>query len=136
MFSVLVIRLRSLRLLKFFFSGRRRHTISKRDWSSDVCSSDLGTTGCSGTQSDSRPRSSQARARSVTGSALPVTNMRTPMSTRGYLLRVGRPGGLGLLEVFYRLVLEPVRERLVAGLELLAGVAEILPLGLRLLVLG
>src|SRR5699024_11525395 len=25
----------------FFFSGRRRHTISKRDWSSDVCSSDL-----------------------------------------------------------------------------------------------
>src|SRR5207249_6328368 len=26
----------------FFFSGRRRHTISKRDWSSDVCSSDLG----------------------------------------------------------------------------------------------
>src|SRR5699024_12011443 len=26
----------------FFFSGRRRHTRSKRDWSSDVCSSDLG----------------------------------------------------------------------------------------------
>src|SRR5699024_12073468 len=25
----------------FFFSSRRRHTISKRDWSSDVCSSDL-----------------------------------------------------------------------------------------------
>src|SRR5207249_1075028 len=24
----------------FFFSGRRRHTRSKRDWSSDVCSSD------------------------------------------------------------------------------------------------
>src|SRR5438874_324593 len=27
---------------KFFFSSRRRHTISLRDWSSDVCSSDLG----------------------------------------------------------------------------------------------
>src|SRR5699024_12094787 len=26
----------------FFFSSRRRHTRSKRDWSSDVCSSDLG----------------------------------------------------------------------------------------------
>src|SRR5207249_5346525 len=26
---------------KFFFSSRRRHTRSKRDWSSDVCSSDL-----------------------------------------------------------------------------------------------
>src|SRR5207249_5757005 len=27
--------------LYFFFSSRRRHTRSKRDWSSDVCSSDL-----------------------------------------------------------------------------------------------
>src|SRR5699024_12032744 len=26
----------------FFCSSRRRHTRSKRDWSSDVCSSDLG----------------------------------------------------------------------------------------------
>src|SRR5699024_12116007 len=29
-------------VLLFFFSSRRRHTRSKRDWSSDVCSSDLG----------------------------------------------------------------------------------------------
>src|SRR6266496_4233970 len=29
----------------FFFSSRRRHTRSLRDWSSDVCSSDLGGTG-------------------------------------------------------------------------------------------
>src|SRR6266513_2363514 len=28
-------------LVVFFFSSRRRHTRSKRDWSSDVCSSDL-----------------------------------------------------------------------------------------------
>src|SRR5699024_4685284 len=28
----------------FFFSSRRRHTRSKRDWSSDVCSSDLPET--------------------------------------------------------------------------------------------
>src|SRR6266496_4806931 len=28
----------------FFFSSRRRHTRSLRDWSSDVCSSDLGMT--------------------------------------------------------------------------------------------
>src|SRR5699024_11516023 len=27
--------------IMFFFSSRRRHTRSKRDWSSDVCSSDL-----------------------------------------------------------------------------------------------
>src|SRR3989440_4018893 len=33
-----------LRLVAFllFFTSRRRHTISDRDWSSDVCSSDLG----------------------------------------------------------------------------------------------
>src|SRR5207245_7014675 len=28
----------------FFFSSRRRHTRCYRDWSSDVCSSDLGST--------------------------------------------------------------------------------------------
>src|SRR5437868_14468179 len=28
-------------IFSFFFSSRRRHTRSKRDWSSDVCSSDL-----------------------------------------------------------------------------------------------
>src|SRR5256884_6986721 len=28
--------------LLFFFSSRRRHTRCSRDWSSDVCSSDLG----------------------------------------------------------------------------------------------
>src|SRR5699024_11682050 len=33
--------LTSLVLSIFFFSSRRRHTRSKRDWSSDVCSSDL-----------------------------------------------------------------------------------------------
>src|SRR5690606_39569192 len=33
----------------FFFSSRRRHTRFSRDWSSDVCSSDLpcSTTACS-----------------------------------------------------------------------------------------
>src|SRR5690606_39606720 len=29
----------------FFFSSRRRHTRFSRDWSSDVCSSDLGGRG-------------------------------------------------------------------------------------------
>src|SRR5207245_7984780 len=32
---------RQLRLARFVFSGRRRHTRCYRDWSSDVCSSDL-----------------------------------------------------------------------------------------------
>src|SRR2546429_1496442 len=29
-------------MVTFFFSSRRRHTRCSRDWSSDVCSSDLG----------------------------------------------------------------------------------------------
>src|SRR3989440_6270574 len=33
----------SLSVVFFFFSSRRRHTRSDRDWSSDVCSSDLAT---------------------------------------------------------------------------------------------
>src|SRR5439155_26563841 len=32
-------------LLRFFFSSRRRHTRWPRDWSSDVCSSDLLESG-------------------------------------------------------------------------------------------
>src|SRR5258707_6797492 len=41
-----------LRILFFFFSSRRRHTRYWRDWSSDVCSSDLDGTdlGALGTQ--------------------------------------------------------------------------------------
>src|SRR3989442_9556488 len=34
----------------FFFSSRRRHTRCGRDWSSDVCSSDLGHAGVGGTE--------------------------------------------------------------------------------------
>src|SRR2546429_5168728 len=32
-------------MCEFFFSSRRRHTRCSRDWSSDVCSSDLMTSG-------------------------------------------------------------------------------------------
>src|SRR5699024_12210639 len=39
-----------IRSLKFCLSSRRRHTRSKRDWSSDVCSSDLKNKGISVTQ--------------------------------------------------------------------------------------
>src|SRR5690625_664778 len=34
-------------VLLFFFSSRRRHTRWPRDWSSDVCSSDLFVVSCS-----------------------------------------------------------------------------------------
>src|SRR5207249_2451371 len=46
----------------FFFSSRRRHTKSKRDWSSDVCSSDL----IAGRRSPLSPRGNEpARFREV-----------------------------------------------------------------------
>src|SRR5699024_11415556 len=39
----------------FFFSSRRRHTRSKRDWSSDVCSSDLLVEGINMVRKHSKP---------------------------------------------------------------------------------
>src|SRR2546426_6051090 len=41
-------------LFFFFFSSRRRHTRLQGDWSSDVCSSDLGRRG-PGARGDPRP---------------------------------------------------------------------------------
>src|SRR5437867_4608831 len=50
----------------FFFSSRRRHTRSYGDWSSDVCSSDLGNgvkfTGCSSGPWECRTRPRIARS--------------------------------------------------------------------------
>src|SRR5699024_11303913 len=37
----MLLRCSGINFVFFFFSSRRRHTRSKRDWSSDVCSSDL-----------------------------------------------------------------------------------------------
>src|SRR5690606_39980582 len=38
--------MRLIRFLSLFFSCRSRHTSFSRDWSSDVCSSDLGGAHC------------------------------------------------------------------------------------------
>src|SRR5207249_6053878 len=54
------------------FSSRRRHTRSKRDWSSDVCSSDLGLlgTGASLTYSMLSPGTHTISARVTDASGL------------------------------------------------------------------
>src|SRR5204863_6935422 len=39
--TLVEVLLMGLAIVFFFFSSRRRHTRSLRDWSSDVCSSDL-----------------------------------------------------------------------------------------------
>src|SRR5690606_5022630 len=51
----------------FFFSSRGRHTRFSRDWSSDVCSSDLPDSGKRVVHKASLPRVSQPRSNSVDG---------------------------------------------------------------------
>src|SRR6478672_6706328 len=52
--------------LFFFFSSRRRHTISDRDWSSDVCSSDLVRDAIAWLRVLADPGDSAAAARALT----------------------------------------------------------------------
>src|SRR5207249_6000489 len=68
----------------FFFSSRRRHTRSKRDWSSDVCSSDLRAPA----SADARGRAWRAsRRRGRTGSASRArTGRRRPPNRRAPVL--------------------------------------------------
>src|SRR6266436_4846880 len=48
-------------LFFFFFSSRRRHTRCSRDWSSDVCSSDLEPARCAGNDvAEALPRGAAA----------------------------------------------------------------------------
>src|SRR2546421_8426818 len=46
----------------FFFSSRRRHTRSDRDWSSDVCSSDLDGRPVNNIDIEVEARANQTRA--------------------------------------------------------------------------
>src|SRR3712207_8539755 len=52
----------SIILTVFFFSSRRRHTRYWRDWSSDVCSSDLVFKTCALGRSATPPRQQSASA--------------------------------------------------------------------------
>src|SRR5207302_8298975 len=68
-----------------FFSSRRRHTRFSRDWSSDVCSSDLRPAG--GPAGGHRPR----------GEATPVRPRRRPGEAQRALGRAGVRGrGIGV----------------------------------------
>src|SRR5690606_40706967 len=55
----------------FFFSSRRRHTRFSRDWSSDVCSSDLDLSDFAPTAVAKSLRSAELRVSSLSLSALP-----------------------------------------------------------------
>src|SRR6266496_369690 len=85
----------------FFFSSRRRHTRSLRDWSSDVCSSDLRAPAghCLGPQ-PARPVPAAARlgaaaARRLAAPAVVLADAAPPEVTdRGQPLK--QPGAPGL----------------------------------------
>src|SRR2546422_4276758 len=95
-------------LYLFFFSSRGRHTRCSRDWSSDVCSSDLSPASCAGTRAQLllKSQTSPLTARLANGGA-PLGEVFTFMSSlyfRGklaYAMRFGRPfviaPGRGLL---------------------------------------
>src|SRR2546422_1940422 len=65
----------------FFFSSRRRHTRCSRDWSSDVCSSDLGRVGRA------------AHGHGARGGAPDRASDRVPAALREHPRRAARPQG-------------------------------------------
>src|SRR5699024_11756787 len=84
----------------FFFSSRRRHTRSKRDWSSDVCSSDLPGVFCAAARRFDRPEPAVARgvpqiAGLGVGGAKEDTLSRMRRRTRSEERRVGKEGRYG-----------------------------------------
>src|SRR5699024_11628735 len=66
-----------------FFSSRRRHTRSKRDWSSDVCSSDLSVVS----QSACTSASELTKIALLTSLYVVVTIMLAPISFGAIQLR-------------------------------------------------
>src|SRR5687768_17921845 len=79
----------------FFFSSRRRHTRCSRDWSSDVCSSDLAGAAAARQRPDRRgARSRRALCprlfRPVPPGTTAARSSRRPRTTRSEERRVGK----------------------------------------------
>src|SRR5690349_25172112 len=77
----------------FFFSSRRRHTRSLRDWSSDVCSSDLEQMICNQQVKGSSPFVSSRCRRGITlprpFASFGLRHTPRALGTRGALSRGG-----------------------------------------------
>src|SRR5262249_56844516 len=71
----------------FFFSSRRRHTRLVSDWSSDVCSSDLNTSGMPPTVTPVIPVAVRLKAAELTRVTEPLTS-----PVRSEERRVGKEG--------------------------------------------
>src|SRR3712207_7393141 len=76
-------------LLVFFFSSRRRHTRYWRDWSSDVCSSDLLEDG-----GVAEPEEVQGAGVGVGGAGLRADRQRLPGGDDEQVAAFDPPGGL------------------------------------------
>src|SRR5699024_11442255 len=86
--------------LSLFFSSRRRHTSSKRDWSSDVCSSDLSPRQATSVLRDEPSARSWPRRRNEPGdprccvAGMPVRIVdgwrKTSGTTRLFPMKIGR----------------------------------------------
>src|SRR6266853_5737698 len=66
----------------FFFSSRRRHTRFDCDWSSDVCSSDLGTPALAQVESTQQPTTAAPNISQEQAPAIPsIQDVRSPLNT-------------------------------------------------------
>src|SRR2546429_5265587 len=100
-------------MIYFFFSSRRRHTRCSRDWSSDVCSSDLKRTAPRSPSPRVCPRAKSSRWRAQCG----VTSVRGPdnydadqLPCGGLPARVAPPDGRrSLADLQDRSLLCPVK---------------------------
>src|SRR5256712_10835195 len=67
----------------FFFSSRRRHTRSDRDWSSDVCSSDLGAFALPGMRLELEGEANDYVAKGLTGGEMVIRPFREAAAVGG-----------------------------------------------------
>src|SRR5438105_9669617 len=81
---------RRLRSGLFFFSSRRRHTRSTRDWSSDVCSSDLDELAYTRSLLDKQPQMQHIKDRLT--ELLTIGSIGTPSVRGNYYFHTQRDG--------------------------------------------
>src|SRR5580704_5555638 len=83
----------------FFFSSRRRHTRWTGDWSSDVCSSDLGQPGKLTLRPANLPVEQAATVGVSALTALQAIRDRGHVQTGQHVLVIGASGGVGTFAV-------------------------------------
>src|SRR5207253_3275692 len=86
----------------FFFSSRRRHTRWPRDWSSDVCSSDLPACPWAGDWNDPKSRESAGKVRLAMNLAVNKKAIINALWKRSEERRVGKEGRAGVSQLAAR----------------------------------